>query len=189
MQLCGDAHLSNFGGFASPDRTLVFDLNDFDETAPGPFEWDIKRLATSFEICARDRGFDDAERRSVVFGVVRAYRNSMREFAAMENLAVWYSRLDANSIAERLRVEHDRKQAKVMDKTVAKAQTKDSLRALAKLTHVVDGEVRIISDPPLIVPIEEIVGAANYHDIEHEIHTLFRGYRRSLQHDRRKLVE
>jgi uncharacterized protein (DUF2252 family) len=189
VQLCGDAHLSNFGGFASPDRALVIDLNDFDETAPGPFEWDIKRLAASFEICARDRGFEEAERRNVVRGVVRAYRNAMREFAAMDNLAVWYSRLDANSIADRLRVEHDNKQAKVMDKSVAKAQTKDSLRALAKLTHVVDGEVRIISDPPLIVPIEEIAGAASYHDIEHEIHTLFRGYRRSLQHDRRKLVE
>ena len=99
VQLCGDAHLSNFGGFASPDRALVFDLNDFDETAPGPFEWDIKRLAASFEICARDRGFDEAERRTVVLGVVRAYRNAMREFAAMDNLAVWYSRLDANSIA------------------------------------------------------------------------------------------
>jgi hypothetical protein len=128
-------------------------------------------------------------RRSVVAGVVRSYRNSMREFAAMENLAVWYSRLDANVIAERLRVEHDRKQAKAMQQTVAKAQTKDSLKALAKLTHVVDGEVRMNSDPPLIVPIEELVGAANYHEIEHEIHALFRGYRRSLQHDRRKLVE
>jgi uncharacterized protein (DUF2252 family) len=189
VQLCGDAHLSNFGGFASPDRALVFDLNDFDETAPGPFEWDVKRLAASFEICGRDRGFDDDERRRIVLGVVRAYRNSMRDFAAMDNLAVWYSRLDGQMIEERLSAEHDKKQAKVAQQTMAKAQTKDSLKALAKLTHVVDGEVRIISDPPLIVPIEEIAGGVDYHDIEHEIHALFRGYRRSLQHDRRKLME
>jgi uncharacterized protein (DUF2252 family) len=189
VQLCGDAHLSNFGGYASPDRALVFDLNDFDETAPGPFEWDVKRLATSFEICARDRGIDDAERKNIVLGVTRAYRNAMRDFAAMDNLSVWYSRLDADMIEERLRVENDRKQAKALQQNVAKAQTKDNLKALAKLTHVVDGEVRIISDPPLIVPIEELAGAGSYRDIEQEIHALFRGYRRSLQHDRRKLME
>ena len=189
VQLCGDAHVSNFGGYASPDRALVFDLNDFDETAPGPFEWDVKRLAASLEICGRDRGFGDDERKSIVLGATRGYRNAMRDFAAMDNLAVWYSRLDASMIEEKLRVEHDRKQAKVMGAAVAKAQTKDSLRALSKLTHVVDGEVRINSDPPLIVPIEEIAGAGSYHDIENEIHTLFRGYRRSLQHDRRKLME
>jgi uncharacterized protein (DUF2252 family) len=188
-QLCGDAHLSNFGGFASPDRALVFDLNDFDETAPGPFEWDVKRLATSFEICGRDRGFGEAERRRIVLGVLSAYRNAMRDFAALDNLAVWYSRLDAQMIEERLSADHDRKQAKVFQSVSTKARTKDSLRALGKLTHVVDGEVRIISDPPLIVPIEEIAGGVDYHDIEHEIHALFRGYRRSLQHDRRKLME
>ena len=190
VQLCGDAHISNFGGFAAPDRTLVFDLNDFDESAQGPFEWDVKRLATSIEICGRDRDFSDGDRKNAILGALRAYRNAMRDFAVMDNLAVWYSRLDANMIEERLRADHDRKQAKVMGAAVAKAQTKDSLRALSKLTHVVDGEVRIISDPPLIVPIEEaLVGAANYHDIEHEIHQLFRGYRRSLQRDRRKLME
>src|SRR5258705_1573229 len=97
VQLCGDAHLSNFGGFASPDRRLVFDLNDFDETAPGPFEWDVKRLATSFEICGRDRGFTDAERRTTVLAVTKAYRDAMRDFAAMANLGVWYSRLDVST--------------------------------------------------------------------------------------------
>jgi uncharacterized protein (DUF2252 family) len=189
VQLCGDAHLSNFGGFAAPDRALVFDLNDFDETAAGPFEWDVKRLVASFEICGRDRGFDDAERQRILIGVTRAYRNAMRDFAAMDNLEVWYSRLDSAGIEERLRSEHDRKQSKAVAQNVAKAQTKDSLKALDKLTHVVDGEVRIISDPPLIVPIEELAGGVSYHDLEHEIHQLFRAYRRSLQHDRRKLME
>src|SRR5439155_9097053 len=114
VQLCGDAHLSNFGGFASPDRALVFDLNDFDETAAGPFEWDVKRLAASFEICGRSRNFTNAERQTAVLGVVRAYREAMREFAAMGNLAVWYSRLDAEAIEARLRGAHDRKQAKAL---------------------------------------------------------------------------
>jgi uncharacterized protein (DUF2252 family) len=188
VQLCGDAHLSNFGGFASPDRALVFDLNDFDETTPGPFEWDVKRLAASFEICGRDRGFTDAERRTTVLAVTKAYRDAMREFAAMDNLLVWYSRLDANTIEERLRVDHDRKQAKVVQETQTKARTKDSLKAFAKLTHVVGGEVKIVSDPPLIVPIAELVGE-RAGAFEQEMHSLFRGYRRTLPHDRRKLLE
>jgi uncharacterized protein (DUF2252 family) len=189
VQLCGDAHLSNFGGFASPDRALVFDLNDFDETAPGPFEWDVKRLAASFEICGRDRNFSEAERRSIVLGVVRAYREAMRQFATMPNLAVWYSRLDVGAIEERLRGEHDKKQAKTVDQTVAKARTKDSLKAFSKLCTVVDGEVRIVSDPPLIVPIAELAGGRSTAEIQQELHGLFRTYRRSLQRDRRVLLE
>ena len=189
VQLCGDAHLGNFGGFASPERSFVFDLNDFDETLPGPFEWDVKRLAASFEICGRSRNFTDAERQTAVLGVVRAYREAMREFAAMGNLAVWYSRLDAEAIEARLRGAHDRKQAKALGEGTAKARTKDSLKALAKLTHVVDGEVRIVSDPPLIVPIAELATGVSAADLERELHALFRVYRRSLQHDRRRLLE
>jgi uncharacterized protein (DUF2252 family) len=187
-QLCGDAHLSNFGGFASAERSLVFDLNDFDEALPGPFEWDVKRLAASFEICGRDRGFDDDARRSAVLSAVRSYREAMRSFAAMGDLDVWYSRMDVESIYERLRRESDRKQAKSVARAEAKARTKDSLKALSRLTHEVDGELRIVSDPPLIVPVEELVDVP-VAEIKAEITTLFRKYRSSLQHDRRKLLE
>jgi uncharacterized protein (DUF2252 family) len=190
-QLCGDAHLSNFGGFASPSRDLVFDLNDFDETHPGPFEWDVKRLAASFEIAGRDRSFDDRVRRSAVLTAVRAYREAMREFAAMNNLGVWYSRLDVSNMVANLRAQKDKKQAKALERGVAKAQTKDSMKAFAKLTHVVDGEPRIISDPPLIVPIAEIAdeGGFDRDEITAGVMELYRGYRRTLQPDRKRLLE
>jgi len=188
-QLCGDAHLSNFGGFASAERSLVFDLNDFDEALPGPFEWDVKRLAASFEICGRDRGFDDDVRRSAVLAAVRSYREAMRSFATMGDLAVWYSRIDVATILDRLRRDNDKKQAKNVARAEAKARTKDSLKALSRLTHEVDGELRIVSDAPLIVPIEELVDDVPADEIKEEIATTFRKYRSSLQHDRRKLLE
>ncbi len=189
VQLCGDAHLSNFGGFASPSRDLVFDLNDFDETLPGPFEWDVKRLAASFEIAGRDRSFDDAVRRAAVLTAVRAYREAMRNFAAMNNLAVWYSKLNVTDLLATLRSQKDKKQAKTMERGIAKAQTKDSMKAFAKLTHEVDGEPRIISDPPLIVPIAELVEGRAQEEITASILELFRGYRRTLQPDRKALLE
>ena len=189
VQLCGDAHLSNFGGFASPSRDLVFDLNDFDETLPGPFEWDVKRLATSFEIAGRDRGFDDRVRRAAVLTAVRAYRESMRNFATMSNLDVWYAKLDVAEMMATLRNLKYKKQAKTMDRAAAKARTKDSTKAFAKLTHDVDGEPRIISDPPLIVPIDELVEGAARAEITAGILELFIGYRRTLQHDRNMLLE
>ncbi len=188
-QLCGDAHLSNFGGFASAERSLVFDLNDFDEALPGPFEWDVKRLAASFEICGRDRGFDDDVRRSAVLTAVRSYREAMRSFAAMGDLAVWYSRIDVATIADRLRRANETKQAKNVARAEAKARTKDSLKAMSRLTHEVDGELRIVSDPPLVVPVEELVADLSAAEIKAEITNLFRKYRSSLQHDRRKLLE
>jgi uncharacterized protein (DUF2252 family) len=187
-QLCGDAHLSNFGGFASPDRSLVFDLNDFDEALPGPFEWDVKRLAASFEICGRDRGFDDDTRRAAVLAAVRSYREAMRGFAAMGDLEVWYSRIDVATILDRLRQSADKKQAKNVARAEAKARTKDSLKAMSRLTHEVDGELRIVSDPPLVVPIEELVDMP-VAEIRAEMTALFRKYRSSLQQDRRKLLE
>jgi uncharacterized protein (DUF2252 family) len=188
-QLCGDAHLSNFGGFASPSRDLVFDLNDFDETLAGPFEWDVKRLAASFEIAGRDRGFDDRERRAALLSVVRAYREAMREFAAMNNLDVWYSRMNVTDMIAKLRSQQDKKQAKTVERTAAKAQTKDSLKAFNKLTHEVDGERRIISDPPLIVPIAELAEERQRDEVTAAVLELFKGYQRSLQPDRRKLLE
>ena len=189
VQLCGDAHLSNFGGFASPERSLVFDLNDFDETLPGPFEWDVKRLAASFEIAGRDRNFSDAERRTAVLSVLRAYRESMRNFATMANLELWYSRLDAESITARLQAEVDKKQAKATAQLIAKARSKDSMKAFAKLTQIVDGVPRIASDPPLIVPLRDLAARVEGRDIEAEIRALLRVYRRSLQYDRRLLLE
>ena len=189
VQLCGDAHLSNFGGFASAERTLVIDINDFDETLPGPFEWDVKRLAASFEIAGRDRGFSDADRRAAVLQSVRAYRETMRQFAAMRNLEVWYARLDAEAVVTQLRAESKKKQAKRASKAIAKARTKDSMRAFSKLTRIVDGQPRIVSDPPLIVPISELVGSVDVTAIQSELLALYRSYRKTLQYDRRKLLE
>ena len=188
VQLCGDAHLSNFGGFAAPDRDLVFDVNDFDETHPGPFEWDVKRLAASFEIAGRERGFKHAKRRRAVLAVGREYRQAMRQFAKSNNLAVWYARLTAEDLEQRLRGVASKKGQKDFARATTKAQTKDSLKAFAKLTHVVNGEVRIISDPPLIVPISELVDEER-DELDAMIQSLLRQYRGSLPDDRRLLLE
>jgi len=188
-QLCGDAHLSNFGGFASAERSLVFDLNDFDEALPGPFEWDVKRLVTSFEVCARERGFDDSVRESAVASVVRSYREAMRDFAAMGELAVWYSRLDVAAVLEQLRRSRDKKQAKNVERAEAKARTKDSLKAFSRLTHEADGELRIVSDPPLLVPIDELLDGSRATVAKEELAALVRKYRSTLQRDRRRLLE
>ena len=190
-QLCGDAHLANVGGYASPERKLVFDLNDFDETLPGPFEWDVKRLATSFEIAGRDRDFTDAERTAAVLSAVGSYRRWMRTAAETRNLDVWYAHLDVDTVEAQLRQEQAKKQVQTVAQAATKAQTKDSLKAFAKLTREVDGEPRLISDPPLIVPIAELaeqigVSAERIFD---SLHQLYRRYRRTLQGDRRHLVE
>jgi uncharacterized protein (DUF2252 family) len=189
-QLSGDAHLLNFGGYASPERDLVFDLSDFDETLAGPFEWDVKRLATSFEIAGRHRNFSDADRTSMVAGVVRTYREAMRQFAAMGDLEVWYARLDAVSMVDELQAHHDRKLAKTLGRTVAKARSNGGRRALAELTRDVDGEPRIVSEPPLIVPLADLVDEQAERDhLESRLRGIFRRYRRSLPHDRRTLLE
>ena len=158
VQLCGDAHLSNFGAFAAPDRRLVFSVNDFDETLPGPFEWDVKRLVASFAVAGRDRGFGVKERQSINRAVTGAYREAIRGFAAVSNLDLWYSRIDVDEIAALAAQHGSRQEQKQFERNRAKAQSKDSLRAFAKLTTVVNGERRIASDPPLIVPIEDVVG-------------------------------
>jgi uncharacterized protein (DUF2252 family) len=188
-QLCGDAHLSNFGGFAAPDRRLVLDINDFDETLPGPFEWDVKRLATSFAVAGRDRGFDEKIRRSAVTATVREYREGMARYAAMRNLDLWYSRLDVDAVFARFASAVTAKQLKRAERNVAKARTKDSMRAFAKLTQYVDGELRIVSDPPLIVPIEELLPPDALGSFEDLVRNFIRKYRRTLPRDRRKLLE
>jgi uncharacterized protein (DUF2252 family) len=189
-QLSGDAHLANFGGYASPERNLVFDLNDFDETFPGPFDWDVKRLAASFEVAARHRDLGAAARLNAVVGVVRTYREAMRQFAAMGDLEVWYARLDASAMLLELQTEHDRKLASALQRSATKARSNDGLRALAALTHEVDGQPMIASEPPLLVPLAELVAKGDEpDDLESHLRELFRRYRRSLPHDRRVLLE
>jgi uncharacterized protein (DUF2252 family) len=185
-QLCGDAHLSNFGVFESPDRRLVFDLNDFDETLRGPFEWDVKRLAASFAIAGRDRGFDERERRAPTLAAVREYREAMRRFAGMRDLEVWYSRFDVETYLQERRAGASKRELKAYDRGIAKARRKDSVRALARLSHKVDGRHRIVNDPPLIVPIEEI--GASEAEIEPRLRKLLASYRKSLASDRRALA-
>ena len=188
-QLCGDAHLSNFGAYAAPDRQLVFDLNDFDETLPGPWEWDVKRLAASLEIAGRALEFTPKVRRGIVTATVGAYREAMREFAGMRNLDVWYARLDIDPMLSQIRAQADRAVRKRLDKAEAKARGKDRLRALAKLTREVDGEPRLISDPPLIVPIDELVPKADALELHAGIRDLIREYRATLSGELRDLVE
>ena len=185
VQLCGDAHLSNFGMFAAPDRRLVFDVNDFDETLPGPFEWDIKRLAASFAVAGRERGFDDAQRRETTLVALRQYREAMRSFAAMRDLDVWYARLDVQDVFEQWRSNVTRSQVKAYEREVSKARNKDSMRALSRLCHRVNGSQRIISTPPLIVPVEELLGP----DAEPGLQQLLATYRKTLDRDRRLLAE
>ena len=188
-QLCGDAHLSNFGLFASPDRRLVFDLNDFDETLPGPWEWDVKRLAVSFEVAGRENGYSRKERRRIVRETVAAYRQAMRQFAGMRALDVWYSRVEVDELMAQLRGQLKKGMAKRAEKTVAKARTKDSMTAFSKLTRVVDGEPQIVSDPPLIERVSDLAPGREGEALTDALHELLRRYRQTLQTDRRVLLE
>ncbi len=187
VQACGDAHLSNFGAFAAPDRRLVFDLNDFDESLPGPWEWDVKRLAASFAIAGRENGFKRKERAAAVLEAAHAYRDSMRAFASQRNLDVWYARLDVESVMGE--IEAEPKLSKQVRKGVAKAQAKDSLRAVEKLTHLVDGELRIRSEPPLIVAAEELMAEDETRDLEQFLLQVLADYRASLPGDRQHLLD
>ena len=233
-QLCGDAHLSNFGMFASPERRLLFDANDFDETLPGPFEYDVKRMAASFTIAARNNGFSKADTRSATLASVRAYREGMASFGRMGTMEVWYASLDEDELKTSIRnvvagtarqeqtakkaeqadkrakapkkaekraakqekaAKHQEKAAKTEQKraakTLDKAHTRDSLQALSKLSELVDGQYRIVSQPPIVVPLRDL--AATYglsaEETEHAIRAQFRAYRQTLQDDRRLLLE
>ena len=188
-QVCGDAHLMNFGVFASPERRMTFGINDFDETLPGPWEWDIKRLAASFAIAGRDNGFSGKDRTKVLLALVSAYRSEMGALAAMPNLAVWYSRLDVETTIAELRSGVSRAQRKRTEANVAKARTRDNLHAFDKLTHLVDGERRIVSDPPLVQPIDEIVEGMERDQLHELLRAIIRRYRQTLQSDRRHLLE
>ena len=190
VQACGDAHLSNFGLFGSAERRLVFDVNDFDETLPGPWEWDVKRLAASLEVAARDNGFAGKDRREVVTAAVASYRVAMRGFAGQTNLQVWYARADIDQVQAEYESQLSARQRKLTAKGVAKARTSDSMQALAKLTRVVDGQPRIISDPPLVVPVGELLPAeADRTALRQQLTGLIAEYRRTLQTDRRFLLD
>jgi uncharacterized protein (DUF2252 family) len=188
VQACGDAHLANFGGFASPERDLIFDVNDFDETLPGPWEWDVKRLAASLAVAGRDRGFDDRHCRSAVVASVRSYREAMREFAQMSNMKLWYSHMDAAAI-NRWLAETSHKAVKRLESQVAKSKAKTSLRAFDKLTTRVNGHVQLISDPPLVVPLADLVPGRKGDEVRQSLTTLIRQYAKSLPLDRQHLLE
>jgi uncharacterized protein (DUF2252 family) len=217
-QLCGDAHLSNFGVFASPERRLLFDLNDFDETLPGPFEYDVKRMAASFSIAGRNNGFGKADVAAATLAAVTAYREAMAEFAQMPTMDVWYAHLDEDTLMAavrgvvtetetkakaakkapkkaRMEAKREEKQiktaAKGAERIREKAHTRDSLQALSKLGELVDGRYRIVSQPPIVVPARDL--AATYgldpDDVGGVLRDQFRAYRATLQDDRRHLLE
>jgi uncharacterized protein (DUF2252 family) len=184
VQLCGDAHLLNFGAYASPERALLFDLNDFDETLPGPWEWDVKRLAASFVVAGRDNGFDPEDCRGAAQATVASYRRRMAEFSEMGELEVWYSRVGEEEILSLLSDAKSRKKTtKKLSKNVQKARGRDSLHALSKLTRVTGGRRIINDDPPLLVRIPE------GDEIRAQINAILESYKRTLQEDRRHLLE
>jgi uncharacterized protein (DUF2252 family) len=183
-QLCGDAHLLNFGAYASPERSLLFDLNDFDETLPGPWEWDVKRLAASFVVAGRDNGFDVADCRGAAQASVASYRQRMAEFSDMGELEVWYSRIGEAEVKGLLSSAGARKKTtKKLSKNVRKTRGRDSLQAFSKLTTVVDGRRRIIDDPPLLVRVPE------EDEVRAQVYAILESYKRTLQEDRHHLLE
>ena len=207
VQLCGDAHLSNFGVFASPERLLLFDLNDFDETLPGPFEYDVKRMVASFIIAGRNNGFSKADTRRAALAAAAWYHKAMAEFAEMRVMDIWYAKLSEDDLlaavraAEQAQLERAKKKVKAKkrdaqeasrtEQTLEKAHTRDSLQALAKLAELVDGTYRIVSQPPIVVPMrdfERVYGLSS-DELQHVMREQFRGYRSTLQHDRRRLLE
>jgi len=190
VQACGDAHLSNFGLFGSAERRLMFDVNDFDETLPGPWEWDVKRLAASLEVAGRGNGFQPRQRREIVIAAVGRYRQAMREFAGMTNLDVWYAHADIDQLRAQFDSQLAEQQRRRLDKGLARARTRDSMQEVAKLTRMVDGEPRIISDPPVLVPIDELKPTeTDRAGLEAFVTGLIGSYRRTLETDRRYLLE
>ena len=188
-QCCGDAHLSNFGVFASPERKLVFDINDFDETVPGPWEWDVKRLGASMLIAARDNGFAAKDQEKVVLDTTREYRTAMRDFAGMPNLEVWYAHLEIESVLQQFAAQVKRGQVKRAEASLAKAHTRDSMSAFSKLTQQVNGTAEIVDQSPLIVPLRVLIPGPEQEQWMDQLRKLIRVYRVSLDHDRRKLLE
>jgi uncharacterized protein (DUF2252 family) len=190
VQLCGDAHLANFGGFAAPDRTMVFDLNDFDETIPGPFEWDLRRLAASIAIAGRDRDFPPGLRRDLVKGCVRSYAQAMASFAQMSRLDVWYERLDVARLKERWGPAIGELAVRRVDKVVSKARARTSSKAFSRYAERgADGRLRLVRQPPLLVPLEDLVDARGFATAMDRVHGMLESYRGRLLHERRWLLD
>jgi uncharacterized protein (DUF2252 family) len=189
VQLCGDAHLSNFGMFGSPERHLFFDVNDFDETAPGPWEWDVKRLAASLEVAGRDDDFAEKERKRIVRLSVRTYRQTMRELARGPMLDVWYAHLDMSELLPRFRSLLDPKRTPSVWRAINKARAHDSHQAFDKLCHTPNDEPRIVSDPPLILPVEDLIASVDGEVLLEAMHAFMRSYHRTLATDRRHLLD
>ncbi len=188
-QICGDAHLSNFGAYGSAERELVFDVNDFDESITGPWEWDLKRLATSFTIAGRHLGFDDADITRITAASVEKYRTAMEQFAEGPILDTWYSHLSIDKVADFFRDEGKKKKAKKAEHVSKKARSKNSLQALSKLAERVDGTYRIKTDPPVLVPLRETTRFADSDELEETVRRSFALYRESLRPDRRVLLD
>jgi uncharacterized protein (DUF2252 family) len=195
VQLCGDAHLSNFGLFGTPERQMIFDINDFDETLPGPWEWDVKRLAASFEIMGRDRGFSRADRRAIVMAGVAEYRDRMRQAAGMGGLEAWYDHLEVGVllklVRQQVRVKRVSKaEGRALKRDVTKAYARDNTRVFTKRAAEVDGELRIAADPPVIIPIEDLIEqGSEWEDPVPLIKELLRAYRRTLGSHQHPLEE
>jgi uncharacterized protein (DUF2252 family) len=188
VQLCGDAHVANFGLFGSPERNLLFDLNDFDETCRGPWEWDLKRLATSLVVAGRANGFPEKKNRRAVVAAAQRYRAAMTDFAGLGNLAVWYARVDPAQAKEILGDRLDDRMRARVDASVAKARTRDHLRSLGKLTEVVDGRRRIVADPPLVVPVSTLAPSVRHQEVEDVVGGILEQYAASLDPVHRALV-
>ena len=194
VQVCGDAHISNFGLFFSPERHTVFDINDFDETTRGPWEWDVARLAASVEICGRDRGMSEKQRRKAVLAAGEGYREAMRSFAQQGNLDVWYAHMDIDELMSTLGEKMDKASRKNAEKVLQKAKSKDSARAIAKLTEVVDGQLRVRSDPPIIVPLRDLAERAGKEApsdlvMLKLVARVFSNYRKTLPPERAALID
>jgi uncharacterized protein (DUF2252 family) len=190
VQVCGDAHLSNFGVFGSAERRLIFDVNDFDETLPGPWEWDVKRLSASLEVAARGNEFTPEQRRGIVMAAVARYRQAMRSFAGMTNLDVWYAHVDMDQLRAQYAEKLQARQRKVVDKGLAKARATNDLKESAKLTQVVDGKLQIVADPPLLVPATDLTpGTTDRAAMEEQFSSLLVKYRGTLETDRRFLLQ
>jgi uncharacterized protein (DUF2252 family) len=214
-QLCGDAHLSNFGAFASPERRLLFDLNDFDETLPGPFEYDVKRMAASFTIAGRNNGFSKGDTRDATLASVTSYRQAMASFAQMRTMDVWYAHMEEDQVARvargtvaglekqakaakkgarkqaKKRTKEARKAGKAAAKAAGKAHTRDSLQALSKLGELVDGKYRIVSQPPIVIPARDLAPMSGISPdaLDQVVRQQFQAYRATLREDQRRVLD
>jgi uncharacterized protein (DUF2252 family) len=189
VQLCGDAHLSNFGAFAAPDRRLVFSINDFDESLPGPFEWDVKRLVASLAVAGREQTFPPDKRRAIEVAGAQSYRKAMQSFAAMGTLDLWYTRLDVDEMLRRWGADAAASDLRNFRRARKKAESRDSLRAMAKLTRIVDGRPQFVSDPPIVVRLDDLFGADEATRFAEQVGELLESYTSTLSPERRRLVE